>query len=190
MIISALETVLTGLGVDGVVREAIVGDLIEEHSRLATARGEIHADRWVRRQVVRSIPFFARGTLRAGGPRLIAATLLAALCALLAVDLLSGASVAVASLMLGPDVLERAAIAALALDLVYAAFGGYLAARFGRAAPLGAALVVGLSGVLLTAISGAPMHTLNRIALQLLIVPATIGGGWLRVRGLIARSRA
>ena len=190
MTLAALQTVLAGLGVGSGVREAIVGDLIEEHSRFAARDGSVHADRWLRRQVIGSIPFFARETLRTGGLRLIATTLLSALGALIAVGLLNGVSVIVLSALIGPNALERLGVVALTVDLVFGAAGGNVAARFGRLAPLCAALVFGVFGIVVTAILGAAMDAWYRLSLELLIVPATLGGGWLHARGLVARARS
>jgi hypothetical protein len=81
----------------------------------------------------------------------------------------------------------RLTIVAFAIDLAFGAAGGYLAARLGRPAPLGAAFVLGLLGVWLTLISGGDAHGWYRLALQLLLIPATLSGGWLRARHLIRR---
>jgi hypothetical protein len=67
-------------------------------------------------------------------------------------------------------------IVVFAIDLAYGAAGGYLAARLGRAAPL-AAFVFGAFGVSLTQLSSGDAHGWYRLALQLLLVPATVSGG-------------
>lgn len=183
-----LETLLAGLNVDPALRDAITGDLIEERAAVAAVHGERSADRWTRQQVLRSVPLFVRAAVRNGGFRLPAAIVGAALAALLVVSLPIGASAALLSALVSPDTRGRLAIVAFAIDLAYGAAGGYLAARLGRAAPLGAAFVFGVLGLLLTLIAGGDAHGWYRPALQLLLIPATVGGGWLRARHLARRA--
>jgi hypothetical protein len=184
---AVVETVLAGLNVDRALRDAITGDLIEERAELAAAHGERAADRWMRQQILRSVPVFVEAAVRSGGVRLLAAIVGAALAALLAVLLLIGASAAMWSALLSPHTIARLMVVALAIDLAYGAAGGYLAARLGRAAPLGAAFVFGVFGVLLTLVWGGDAHGWYRPALQLLLIPATVSGGWLRARRLARR---
>ena len=186
-----LETVLVGLNVDRDLRDAIIGDLIEERAELAAASGERSADRWMRQQMLRSVPFVALGAFRNGGFRLLAAIVGAALAALLAVGVLIGASVMLLSALVSSETMARLAIVAIALDLAYGAAGGYLAARLGRAAPLAAAFVFGVLGVSLTLLSGGggDAHGWYRPALLLLLVPATMSGGWLQARHLARHAR-
>jgi hypothetical protein len=183
-----VETVLAGLNVDRDLREAITGDLIEGRSKLMTARGQRVADRWMRQQVLRSVPAFIRAAVLAGGFRLIAAVLGGALAALAAVGAMIGASMALLAVLISTETIARFAVIALAIDLGYGAAGGYLAARIGRAAPLAAAFVFGVLGVSLTAILSADAQGWYRTALQLLLIPATVSGGWLHARGLARRA--
>jgi hypothetical protein len=108
----------------------------------------------------------------------------AALAALLAVSLSIGASAALLSALVSPEAIGRLTIVAFAIDLAYGAAGGYLAARLGRAAPLGAAFVFGILGVSLALMAGGDAHGWDRAALQFLLIPATVTGGWLRARHL------
>jgi hypothetical protein len=185
-----VETVLAGLNVDRDLRDAITGDLIEERAGLAAVYGERSADRWMRRQILRSIPMFVQAAVRKGGFRLLASIVGAALAALLAIGFVIGASAALLSTLISPEAVARLTIIALAVDLAYGAAGGYLAARIGRAAPLGAAFVFGVFGVSITLISGADMNGWYRPALQLLLIPATVSGGWLRARHLARRAHS
>jgi hypothetical protein len=187
---AVVETVLAGLNVDRDLRDAITGDLIEEHAELAAVHGERSADRWVRRQILRSLPVLVQAAVRNGGVRLLAAIVGAALTALLAVSLLIGASAALVSTLVSPETMGRLTIVALAIDLAFGAAGGYLAARLGRAAPLGAAFVFGVLGLSLTLISGGDASGWYRPALQLLLIPATVSGGWLRARHLARHARS
>jgi hypothetical protein len=184
---AVIETVLAGLNVDRGLRDAIVGDLVEEHAARAAVQGERSADRWVRQQVLRSVPVFMQAAVRDGGLRLPAAILGAAVVSLLVVLLLVGASATLLSALVSPETMARLTFVAFAIDLVYGAAGGYLAARLGRAAPLAAAFLFGVLGVWLTSRSGADAHASYRLALQLLLIPATVGGGWLRARHLAAQ---
>lgn len=183
-----LETVLAGLNVDGPLRDAIAGDLIEERAERAAVDGDRSADRWMRQQILRSVPAFVQAAMRTGGLRLLAAIVGAALASLLAVALMIGASAALVASLASPDTIGRLAILALAIDLAYGAAGGYLAAWLGSAAPLAAAFIFGVLGVSLTLLSGGDTDGWYRPALLLLLIPATAAGGWLRARHLARRN--
>lgn len=185
---AVVEIVLAGLNMDRGLRDAIAGDLIEERAEVAAVHGKRSADRWMRQQMLRSVPLFVHAAVREGGFRLLAAIVGAALAALLAISVLIGASATLLSALVSPETIGRLTIVAFAIDLVFGAAGGYLAARLGRAAPLGAAFVLGLLGVTLTLISSADGQGWYRPALQLLLVPASLSGGWLRALHLARRS--
>jgi hypothetical protein len=187
---AVVETVLAGLNVDRDLRDAITGDLLEERARLAAVHGERTADRWVRQQMLGSVPSLIQAAVRDGRFRLVAAVVGAALAALLAVSLVIGASAALVSALVSPETLGRLTIVAFAIDLACGAAGGYLAARLGRAVPLGAAFVFGVLGVSVTLMWGADPPGWYRPALLLLLVPATMSGGWLRARHLARRARS
>jgi hypothetical protein len=184
---AVVESVLAGLNVDRGLRDAITGDLIEERARLAALHGERTADRWMRQQILRSVPAFVGAAVRTGGLRLLGAIVGAALAALLAVGVAIGASAALLSTLVSPDAIARLTTVALVIDLAFGAAGGYLAARLGRAAPLGAAFVLGVLGVSVTAMSDVDASGWYRLALLLLLIPAAVGGGWLRARQLARR---
>lgn len=183
-----LETVLAGLAVDRDLRDAITGDLLEERAALAAAGGERAADRWLRSQVLRSVPAFAQAGFRGGGFRLLAATVAAALAAMLLVGLLLDASAPLWSALVSPQAIGGWLFVALALDLAFGAAGGYLAALLGRAAPLAAAFLFGVFGLALTLASDLDGQVWYRTALVVFLVPATLTGGWLRSRRLVRRA--
>lgn len=187
MSLNTLEIVLVGLNVDRDLRDAIIGDLIEAREALADARGPRIADRWVRGQILRSAPLFLLAAIRQAGLRQLAAIVGAALLALLTVTTLIRASMVLVSTMIAPETNGRVTLVALALDLGCGIGGGYLAARLGRSAPLIAAFVFGVLGVTLTSMSGGDGHGWYRPALLLLLVPATVTGGWLRARSVARR---
>ena len=187
---SVLDIVLVGLNAERELRDAIIGDLIEERAAVAAVQGERRADRWIRRQIMISVLEFVRATVWDGGFRLLAAIVGAAIAALLTIIVAIGASAALLSALLSPGTIGRLMIVALAIDLAYGAAGGYLAARLGRAAPFGAAFVFGVLGVSLTALSGGDADSWYRPALQLLLIPATVTGGWLRARQLARRAHS
>jgi len=182
-----LEVALAGLNVDRELREAIIGDLVEERAQLAATRGERVADRWMFGQVLRSMPTLAHAALRAGGVRVAVRILGAAVAALLAILAVATASAALAFDTLSPGTMARFAVAVLAVDLAYGVAGGYLAARLGRVAPLASAVAVGVLGVMLSMVATAGATPgWYPLALQLLLVPATSVGGWMRARQLAA----
>jgi hypothetical protein len=183
---SVLEIVLAGLNVDRELRDAITGDLIEERARLAEMHGARRADRWLRRQTLQSVPLFVHAAVWNGGVRRLAAIVGAAVAALLAIGLVIGASTALLVALVSPDTIARLTLVVFALDLAFGTAGGYLAARFGRVAPLGAAFVFGLL-VLAIALMVSGGDIWYRTALRVLLVPATLAGGWLHARHL-ARS--
>lgn len=183
-----LDIALTGLNVDRGLREAIIGDLVEERTQLAAAHGERFADRWMLSQALRSLPTLARAALRAGGARALLRILWAAGAALFAVLIVASASAAVAFDTFSPSTLARFAIVVLAIDLAYGVAGGYVAARLGRVAPLASAVAFGVLGVMLSVVAtGGAMPGWYPLALQLLLLPATAIGGWMRASQLVAR---
>ena len=127
-----LDIVLAGLNVDRGVREAIIGDLVEERSELAAVRGERFANRWMVSQTVRSLPTLSLRALRADGGRAVAQIFGAALASLLTVWISASAAAVVAFNRLSPETTARFAIIILAIDLGYGVSGGYLAARLGH----------------------------------------------------------
>jgi hypothetical protein len=187
---SVVETVLAGLNVDRTVREAITGDMIEERTALAALLGERRADRWMQWQIIRSVPVFVHEAVRDGGFRLLATIAGAALAALLVVSMVAGVSMTMLQALMPPETIAHLMIAIFAIDLASGAAGGYLAARLGRAAPLATAFVVGVLGAFLTLLLGVDAPGWYRPALLLLLVPATLSGGWLHARHLARHTQS
>jgi len=184
----SVEIALTGLGVDRELRDAIIGDLVEEQAELAAVHGPRFANRWLLGQLVRSAPSLTHAALRAGGGRTFARMLGGAFGALSSVVIVGSASTALVVDTFAPETLVRFAVIALVVDLGYAMAGGYLAARFARIAPLASAAAFGIMSLMLTLAADAEaMGAWYPIALQLLLVPAAVLGGWVRARAIIVR---
>lgn len=184
---AAVDIVLAGLNVNRELRDAIAGDLIEGRARLAGTHGRRYADRWVRRQLVGSVPAFVRFAVAGRARAVLAAALGGALGAMLIVGLLIGASSRLLSAVVADGVIARLTMVMLVADLAFGVAGGYLAARFGRAVPLGAALVFGILGLVVATLTTGQTAAWYHATIQLLLLPATVAGGWLRAREL-ARS--
>jgi hypothetical protein len=186
MSLAFIEVVLAGLNVERDVRDAIAGDLLEERSTRAAACGDDAANRWMRLQIVRSLPVIVWGTLRNGGFRVSVAVVGAALIALFVVSAVISA--VMLSSVITRDAVRSVAVLALVVDLSFGTAGGYLAARLGRAAPLAAAFVFGAFAVILTSLSAPDATGWYLPTLQLFLIPATVMGGWLRARSLAQRA--
>ena len=185
-----VDIVLAGLNVDRDVRDAITGDLIEARAKLAAERGSRDADRWMRQQIVRSVAAFVRAAVVTGGFRLMLAVAGAAVVALAAIGGLIGVSMVLLAALASADIVARFAVIALAIDLGYGVAGGYIAARVGRSAPLGAAFAFGILGVLVTGVVSGDAQGWYGPVLSVLLIPATISGGWLRARDLARRTHS
>jgi len=182
-----LDIVFAGLNVDRALREAIIGDLVEEHSELAAERGDQFADRWIFSQIVRSLPALSLAVLRAVGGRAIARIFVAASASLLTIWILADVSAMVVFNRLSAETIARFSVVILTIDVAYGVGGGYLAARLGRVSPLVSAIAFGVLGVMLTGLTHDDRTpSWYPIALQMLLIPATVTGGWLRARQLIA----
>jgi hypothetical protein len=188
MIPRLLDVVLTGLSVDRHTREVIIGDLVEEHAEFAERNGHPYANWWLLSQMLRSLPILTHQTLRTGGPAVVMKAVGAGLLALIAMIVVSSASAAAFFAAFTEDALIRFAIIAVTIDLGYGVIGGYLAARLSRVAPLISALACGVFGVVFTmAASRGALPDWYALALQILLIPAAITGGWLRARRLVTR---
>lgn len=184
MTLRVFDTLLAGLNCDPHLREAILGDLVELRAARAEVSGERSADRWMRGQVAACVLAFARAALWQSGLRTLAAISGAAAAAMLAILLSVALSSALLQAFVSPQVLARPTILWLAVDLAYGAAGGYLAARLGTPSPLGAALLFGVLGIIVSLMSGADAGGWYRTALLVLLTPATLASGWLRARAL------
>jgi hypothetical protein len=175
------ETLVEALLSDPDTRDAVVGDLLEDHAAIVAQHGCAAAARWYRTQVVRSTPallqttmlqFSVRDWVRAVGLVLLAYVMLSAL-------------VIAGHVLLQFIEPERPEVPSLVMSSVCAIAGGYLAARVSRRAPLANAVALGLFCVLvsivlcLTATDGTPMW--YQLALAALVLPGSTTGGILRV---------
>jgi hypothetical protein len=188
MIPRVFDVVLTGLSVDSETREAIIGDLVEEHAEFAAMLGQSFANRWLISQMLRSLPLLTHQMLRAGGPRVMMKAVGAGVVALLIMLIVSSTSAAVFFAAFSEEALVRFAIIAFAIDLGYGVVGGYLAALLARVAPLVSSLCCGVLAVVFTVIaSGGAVPEWYALALQILLIPAAMTGGWLRARRLVTQ---
>src|SRR5688500_4510343 len=188
MIPRVFDVVLAGLSVDSETREVIIGDLVEEQAEFAATLGQSFANRWLISQVLRSLPLLTHQRLRAGGPPVMMKAVGAGLVALLTMLVVSSASAAVFFAAFSEEALVRFAIFAFAIDLGYGVIGGYLAARLARVAPLVSSLSCGILAVVFTVVaSGGAVPEWYALALQILLIPAAMTGGWLRARRLVTQ---
>ena len=184
-----VSLILAGSVADDALRDAIAGDLVEDHAIIAAERGRIAAEFWLVRQVVASFPHLAslasgesRLGVRCGGLARIARFygifgVLVAMSAALAFGFAWIAARSADSLLV-PS----------AMSIAGAVLGGFAGARVTRRAPLVAALGVGVMcagigvGALLLGDVHAPQAAWT--ALQVSIIPAALFGGLLRARQL------
>jgi hypothetical protein len=186
MISRVFDVVLTGLSVDSETREGIIGDLVEEHAEFAETLGQSFANRWLMSQMLRSLPLLTHQMLRVRGPRVVMKAVGAGFVALLTMLVVSSTSAAVFFAAFSEEALVRFAIIAFAIDLAYGVIGGYLAARLARVAPLVSSLSCGVLAVVFTVVaSGGAVPEWYALALQILLIPAAMTGGWLRARRLV-----
>jgi hypothetical protein len=187
-----LDVALTGLNVDRELREAIIGDMIEEHAEIAATRGNRLANWWIVSQLLRSAPILARATLREDGEdgwvRAMLRTVGAAVLALGIVLVAASLSASVAFAALAPETLARLTMVMLAIDLGYGVAGGYLAARLGRA-PLTSAAIFGVLGATMSIFAAGTSPSWYAMALSLFLLPATVAGGWIRARQIVRSAR-
>jgi hypothetical protein len=181
----AAQSLVEALLPDPETREVVVGDLLEDHAIVRRLHGATTASRWYWSQAVRSAPrllqmtalqLSARAWFRCAALVLLAYVILAALVmagqiVLQLVDPYVGSS--------------HRELLSVGMSTLCAVTGGFVAACLARSAPLANAVALGLFcvalsiGVCLTVMDTTPMW--YRLALALVVLPATIGGGVLRV---------
>jgi hypothetical protein len=179
------EAILEALLPDPDTRDAVLGDLLEDHDSVCGLKGPAEAARWYWTQVVWSAPALlqmtatqmtARAWLRACGVVLLGYMVLAALV------IISQAVLALFGPLMQPQRIELLSLAASTLCGVGA---GYAAACIGRSAPLASSLGLGVVCTMLSlamcmaAMSGTPLW--YRIGLAIVVLPATTLGGLIRV---------
>jgi len=136
------QLVLSALGARIEIRDAVLGDLAEEYVAHLEIRGERAARIWYAREALRAIPYLTRDAMRHLGIGGIAHVVVAALKAY--------ASIVIVLLILFPlakpllhGLAQPRPGTAIVIALTTTILGGYLAARFGRRAPLVSSVTLG-----------------------------------------------
>jgi hypothetical protein len=137
------QLLLSALGARGEFRDAVLGDMAEEYYMRLEIQGENAAHAWYLDQAYRAAPHLIRDGLKnlgAGGIAHLVGAALKAYASIFAI-----AAVVLPLVMLLPhDVMRPSAITTFALGLPITLLGGYLAARFGRRAPLLSSIALGV----------------------------------------------
>jgi hypothetical protein len=183
------EMLLAELSFDAAMREGLLGDLAEESAMLAGQSGAFLARTWYWGQAVRAVPPLAGRALQRMTPRHYLVGAAAVLSGWLGMALLVTGTNALAAMALG-----RVAVAAsrwplgassLGMGVLCATLGGAVAALVARGAPLLSSLGAAVLALVVTLVAGGPPADPSWLAIQLLVLPATVAGGALlgRVRG-------
>lgn len=189
MIRRLVPLILAGSVMNDELRDAIAGDLIEDHTIIVGQRGRIAAELWLVRQLVVSFPHFASLPSRASQPGVpcLALAWIARFYGRLGVLVATSVVLAFGLAWIDARSVDSQLVVWVA-SIVSAAFGGFVAAHFARRAPLVAALGVGVmcAGIGVSAMLLGDVHAphVSWAALQLSIVPAALFGGLFRARQL------
>lgn len=186
--VSLAPLVLAGTVGDRALRDAITGDLLEEHAELAAVRGRPRADWWLLRQLVHSFPYFASltdGTEPCGFDAGLVRRFYGGLALVVAV----GVALSLGMLWSHAAMAPAAGAALPFLAALLATVGAaYAAAVVVASAPLVAALAVGVVAAfagLGAALLGDVTSPLSEwVTLQLLLPFAALAGGLTRARQL------
>lgn len=179
------ELLAGALVADPGVREAVLGDLAEEHALRAEAGSARAADRWYRREVARSAARLAVCSIGGAGARGYLLTAAAVGAGYAAIAVLVGATEALLDVTLGGSGWVRA-VASLAAGVLCGVAGGYAAAAIGRRAPLLSSVALGVACAAISLAllrrpgDGTPLW--YRIGVVVVFLPATAAGGLLRIR--------
>lgn len=180
---------------DAELRDAVLGDLSEEHARLAQLRSRHAANAWYWSQLLRSaVPFSAMAVAR-GGCRgwmrlAIAVVVSYALLVLLVVRMDSWLFSVLGSP--GGTITWQMPVASLASGIICGMIAGYVAALVGRRSPFASALALGALcasltiAILLRGGDGSPLW--YQFGLLAVILPSTAAGALVRAR--ISRRRS
>jgi len=181
--------ILAGSVADDGLRDAIAGDLIEDHAIIVAQRGRIAAEFWLVRQLVVSFPHFASLASLGSRPRASCFRLawVARFYGLLGVLVAMSAALAVGFAWIAARSADSLLLLSVA-SMAGAALGGFAAAHIARRAPLVAALAVGVmcAGIGVGALLLGDVHAPHApwTALQFSIIPAAVFGGLFRARQL------
>jgi hypothetical protein len=180
--------VLSGTVSDPVARDAIAGDLIEEHRERRSSRGALGASIWMLRQLVLSLPHLAALAPRRDGPCFEWSRIYRFYATLAALVGISVVLIELLARLAALPISPLGAVAAFAASAAATMFAGFLAARIAKRAPLVAAISVGLIGtgigvgILLLDDVRAPL--VYWVGVVVAIIPAAIAGGLARARQL------
>lgn len=186
--IALAPLVLAGTVADRALRDAITGDLLEEHADLAAASGRVRANWWLLRQLLRSFPHFASLT-DMSGPCLMDAGFIRRFYGGLALVVAAGVALSLGTLWVHASVAPAAGAALPFLGALLATVAAaYLVAVVVASAPLVAALAVGVvaafAGFGAALLGDVPSALAEWVTLQLLLPFAALAGGLMRARQL------
>ena len=188
------ERLLEALGADPDFRDALLGDLAEEHAIRTAWDGEREARRWYHREALRIAPYLVRDAVRRlrwrGAARLagvVVATYVLTTLVMMPVEVVIDRVLLVGRV---PD-LGVGMVTLLLSRLFGPVLGGYIAATLDRRTPLLAAVATGVAVAALgVAVVAAVAPGAVPVGVQLvkgvLVVAAAAFGGVLRVRTLRA----
>lgn len=143
------ELILESLGAESEFREAVLGDLAEEHELRSRFDGPVAARRWYYRESIRIAPYLLRNSFRAFQRRDVGRMLIAIAGASLAVVALELSVRSTIRLLVPLDELEMS-VGLSALMLLWTfldgTLGGCVAAWLGRKKSVPIALILGAIG--------------------------------------------
>jgi hypothetical protein len=180
--------ILRILVADDEIREGVEGDLIEDYARIRASEGSRSAARQYWCELLVSAPHLLRASLAppdAGVGLGAAMAIVGGYVTLVALVLWNEQMLRIVGVRLDPE--NRSIMTLwLALDVFAGIGAGYVAAWLARRAPVASALALGLGcvviGVLMALLGSFAGPLWYHVALQVVIVPATVTGGALRVR--------
>jgi hypothetical protein len=190
------EFFATALIADGALREAVLGDLAEEHAHLVQTRSTPAADRWYWWQIIRSaVPLSVIATSRDGA----LAWLRLAGAVFASGALLATLVIATDTFLLAPVLSTtlpgwQMPVASFAFGLPCGIVAGYAAAVFGGRSPITPALVLGLGCTALAMMmlpSGASAAPFGyQVVVALIVLPSCLTGAIMRAHQLQRRDLA
>lgn len=190
------ELVLAELAGDRDTRDAVLGDMAEEHQARCADVGPGAAARWYWRQTLASVPPLATSALRRARPGAwarAAVAVVAGYAALMLLMLLSDAGLArlMTWLRAGSDAGWPLA-ASLGIGAACAVAGGWITAAVGRRAPLASAAALGAAFVavnLIALFAGASRGPRwYWVGFGIVVLHGAVAGGLLRLRQLRGRA--
>ena len=189
------ELVLAELAGDRDTRDAVLGDMAEEHEARCVDVGSVAAARWYWRQTLASVLPLGAAALRraqAGAWARVAVAVVAGYAALILLMLLSDAGLARVMTWLGAGSTAGWPLAAsLGIGGICAVAGGWITAAVGRRAPLASAAALGAAFVavnLIALFAGASRGPRwYWVAFGIVVLHGSVAGGLLRLRQQRAR---